>query len=43
MFVCRFHKMQRKAKKKSKPEDDVEKAERLRAKVYTTCTIQYIQ
>ena len=30
---CRFHKMQRKTKKQSKPEGDVEKAERLRAKV----------
>jgi len=29
----RFHKMQRKAKKQSKPAGDIEKAERLRAKV----------
>ena len=33
-IVQRFHKMQRKAKKQSKPEGDIEKAERLRAKVH---------
>ena len=32
--VHRFHKMQRKAKKQSKPEGDIEKADKLRAKVH---------
>ena len=34
IVVHRFHKMQRKAKKQFKPEGDVEKADKLRAKVH---------
>ena len=43
-FKCcfRFHKMQRKTKKYSKPEGDIEKAERLRAKVRMAYICIYI-